>query len=269
MSYWLESSTLHEYYMTCMWQLEKEWPEYITEKYNLKNSRCLSIGCGEGAIERMLTKLGSVKDVDAFDINEESIEKAKALAEKEGYDNIKYFVADANDILLPQNKYDIVIANSSIHHVHNLDHIMKEVSESLTPFGIFVLVEFVGPTRFKWTDEQLGLINGLIDVLPERFKKPHIDHKTFEGYLRDVPDEAIRSSDILQVLNNYFDEFEVFDMGGTLLHLLFMDVVENIDSLNVDDVALVKTLCFFEKTLIEKDVLPSDFKLLITRSKYT
>ena len=120
---WLESPELHQYSSTCMWNLKMHWAIYLKEKYSLINKSCLSIGCGSGELERGLLKKGCATTIDAFDINQHSVKKAKELAEFEGH-SINYFIGDANTIKLKENKYDFVIAHNSLHHVNNLEHIM-------------------------------------------------------------------------------------------------------------------------------------------------
>jgi len=126
--YWLENPILHEYFVTCMWNIQKHWAEYIIEKYNIKEAVILSIGCGEGALERGLVKIGCAKRIDAFDIDEEKIIQAKKMAEIEGvHDLINYFVADANKIKLPKNHYDLIVAHNSLHHIEKLERLFSEV----------------------------------------------------------------------------------------------------------------------------------------------
>ena len=48
--YWLESSVLHNYFTTCMWELKIDWARYIKEKYHCKYATCLSMGCGTGEL---------------------------------------------------------------------------------------------------------------------------------------------------------------------------------------------------------------------------
>ena len=272
--YWLECPILHDYSTSCMWELKTHWAEYVKEKYRCKDLTCLSIGCGTGELERGLIKIKCAKVIDAFDIDDESVKTAISLAKKDNINDINYFVADANKIHLPENKYDLVVAHNAVHHFVELEHILAEINKSLKLNGIFVIVEYVGPNRFQWTNQQLKIINDLLKLLPDRYKrdadndlitKPIVTQKTMGGYLREDPSEAIRSSDIVPLIHRYFKVIEERDMGGTILHMLLANIVDNFDISKEEDLTLLKLLCYFEKFVIEEKVLASDFKLLIAR----
>ena len=274
--YWLECPVLRDYFTTCMWELKTDWAGYIKEKYHCKDATCLSMGCGAGELERGLIKIGCAKLIDAFDIDEKSIKTAIALCKKNKINSINYSVADANEISLPEKKYDLVVAHSAMHHFLELEQIMSRINNSLKPKGLFVLVEYVGPNRFQWTDKQLKLINDLLGLLPDRYKKDadndriikaNLTQKTMAGYLMEEPSEAIRSADIVRLVYNYFEVLEEQDMGGTIQHMLFANIIDNFDISKEEDVAILKLLCHFEKFAIEEKQLPSDFKLLIARGK--
>ena len=254
-------------------ELNTDWQHYIKEKYSLNNQICLSIGCGTGNLERSIIEIGCAKNVDAFDISAISIINAKKLAETNGL-KINYFEADANNIILENNKYDFVVAHNSVHHIKNLEHIMQQISNSLKPNGLFVMVEFVGPTRFQWTDRQLIIINDILKILPNKFKKigqngqnykTAFNRETLKGYLDSDPSEAVRSGDIISVTNNFFEILEERNMGGTILHLLLSEIIHNFDESKEEERAIIKLLGYFEKTIIENGDLPSDFKLIVCR----
>jgi len=51
--YWLENTILHEYFVTCMWNIDKHWAEYIVEKCNTKEIQIfLSTSCEDWALKR-------------------------------------------------------------------------------------------------------------------------------------------------------------------------------------------------------------------------
>jgi heme-degrading monooxygenase HmoA len=58
-------------------------------------------------------------------------------------------------------------------HFVELERIMEQVSQALTPRGLFVLEEFVGPTRFQWTDLQLEAVRLLLAMLPAGLRLFH------------------------------------------------------------------------------------------------
>jgi 2-polyprenyl-3-methyl-5-hydroxy-6-metoxy-1,4-benzoquinol methylase len=83
---------------------ECDYTTYTLSKYfndKLPLTRCLSLGCGDGSLERSLASQGAFHHCDAYDVSEGSIEIAKKLAKEEGFDNIRYSIADINNITLP------------------------------------------------------------------------------------------------------------------------------------------------------------------------
>src|SRR5262249_27031539 len=134
--------------------------------------RALSLGCGGGNLERALIQLGAAKTIDAYDASPESIRLAEELAAKENLaDRLHYRVADINRIQLPPATYDFVVAKMSLHHFEDLDHVYTQVKRSLKPGGVLMFNEFVGPTRFQWTDRQLEVVNEILRSLPRRLRK--------------------------------------------------------------------------------------------------
>ena len=132
--------------------------------------RCLTLGCGAGELERGLAPLGFSRRHDAFDVAAGAIATAKRLAESEGLSGIHYDVQDANELVLEAGVYDVVFGVMSVHHFTRLEHVFAEVRKALKSGGHFLLNEFVGPTKFQWTDRQLEIINGLLAVLPPRYR---------------------------------------------------------------------------------------------------
>ncbi len=163
----------------------------------------------------------------------------------------------------------------SAHHFIQLEHIFTQVKKALKPKGLIVLYEFVGPSQFQWTDKQLTMINEILDILPTKYKqnismpgqmKDREARPTLEWMNQYDPSEAIRSSDIYPILQNFFDIIEKIDYGGTLLHMLLKDIVGNFNIDREEDMSFLKLLCFIEKTLIREKVISSDFALIIARN---
>src|SRR4029078_7821446 len=122
--------------------------------------------CGHGEFERGLAQYGLLRIHEAVDISRESIARATGAAQREGVSHIRYRLADLNTIRLPESSYDVVFGISSVHHVSRLRHLFQEVAAALKPGGYFLLDEYVGPSKFQWTQEQLDAVNEQIEVLP-------------------------------------------------------------------------------------------------------
>ena len=95
------------------------WIEYTLNRYFLTRlpiKKCLSLGCGEGWLERKLASWNTFQECDAYDISKGAIDLAKIRAIDQGYTNINYVIKDINKIVLPVGEYDVVWASGSIHH---------------------------------------------------------------------------------------------------------------------------------------------------------
>lgn len=144
----------------------------------------------------------------------------------------------------------------------------------MKPEGLFVLVEYVGPSQFQWTDKQLGIINDLLRILPAKYKnnisipftvKECAERPSLEHMNTLDPSEAIRSAEIVPLLKRHFNIIEKRDFGGTLLNVLLHNIAGNFDEGNAEDIAFLELLSYFERTLVAEEVLPSDFTFIIAK----
>jgi GT2 family glycosyltransferase/2-polyprenyl-3-methyl-5-hydroxy-6-metoxy-1,4-benzoquinol methylase/glycosyltransferase involved in cell wall biosynthesis len=235
----------------------------------------LSLGCGWGSLERDAVRLGVSERFDAYDVASGAIETAKAEATKQGLqDRIRYFCADLNRLVLQCDRYDICFAAASLHHVHNLEHVLQQVHAALHRDGLFIVLEYVGPSRFQWNEEVHRLMNKFLSLLPESLRRDVKDGTTvkveairpsIEDVIRVDPTEAVRSEEILTQLEQNFEILYRADFGGTLLQFALANIVGNFRDNDPKDTALLEMVSLFEETLIDKEVIPSDFVFLVCR----
>jgi SAM-dependent methyltransferase len=238
---------------------------------------CASLGCGSGGLERHALAIDICSKFDAFDVAAGAIETAKSEAAAMGFGlRVNYQVCDLNTIVLAPQTYDAVFACQSAHHFDGLEHIFDQVHAALRPGGFFVLNEFVGPTRFQWTDQQLDLVNGLLAILPARYRRliadpsqirDRLHRPTVEEMISYDPSEAVRSSELMSQITQRFEVVEKIEFGGTILQLLLQDIAGNFVPESEEDMAILDLICLLESKLIESKALPSDFVYLVTRPK--
>jgi SAM-dependent methyltransferase len=256
---------------------EENWLVYVNKNYVPKTLDLgLTLGCGHGGLERHALSMGMCRRFEAFDIAEGAIDVARDLAVQEGINSqVRYEVTNINQIHLEPDKYDIVFASMSAHHFSELEHIYNQVRTALKPSGFFVLNEYVGPTQFQWTDEQLAIINDLLKMLPDKYReyislsgqfKQNVGRLTIDEMNSIDPSEAIRSAEVLPLLKQYFNIVERIDYGGTILHQLMQDIVGNFAPDKEQDIVLLNLICYLEETLIKKKIIPSDFALIIAQN---
>lgn len=250
------------------------WLAYIKNRYVPNTLEYgLTLGCGSGSLERSALRDGICHRMDAFDISEEAIRIARKDAELQKMErNVNYQVRDINRIELEQDKYDVIFTPSSAHHFKNLERVFEETNRGLKPSGLLVLVEYVGPSQFQWTDQQLRIVNELLEILPTAYRqcltavgtvKQRAERPSIDSMNAYDPSEAVRSADIVPLVDRYFNVVERADFGGTLLHLLLRDIAGNFSESKEEDITILKLLCYFERTLIAERVIPSDFAFIV------
>jgi SAM-dependent methyltransferase len=279
---WLDSPVVVEHCLKKLRAGEKcisviQWILWVKERFAPTSvfDYGLSLGCGDGTLERHALALNICSRFDAFDISPKSIEAAKRQSEEQGLaDRVNYHVADLNAITLEPNKYDIVFSGMALHHIVNLEHVFSVLKKSLKPDGLFVLVEFVGPSQFQWTDKQLRIINEILELLPDRLKtdarsgelKKQCARPTIESMNTSDPSEAIRSNDILPLVYKMWAVEERVDFGGTIAHMLLDGIISNF-SASQEDVTVLKLIEYLDDVLIREGVLPSDFTVVAARNR--
>lgn len=256
------------------------YPTYISERYlvPLQPLRGLSLGCGSGQKELDWTRLCRFSQLDAYDISEARIERARERAQAAGRSEIRYRAADAYGIEWPDGFYDVVFFDQSLHHFTPLEALLLKIRRALKPNGYLIASEFIGPTRFQWTDRQLEAINGVLAILPRRYRKRWRDDGIKERVYRPSrlrmllsdPSEAVESGCIVPLLKRHFEIVERKDYGGTVIHMLFDDIAHNFldeaGQVKDDEAQHLIELCFqIEDALLELGELESDFALFVCR----
>ncbi|MCP3957181.1 MAG: class I SAM-dependent methyltransferase [bacterium] len=235
-------------------------------------ARALSLGCGGGNLERALVDLGATERIDALDLSEESILLARREAEAAGIaGRIDYRVQDIDQLELPAAEYDFVVAKMALHHFQNLEHIYDQIDRALVPGGLLMFNEFVGPSRFQWAPGQLELMNRLFERLPKEIRKrapyTRIYPRAEEDMIATDPSEAARSAEVMPLLRQRFDVVEHKPYGGSLLHIVLADVMDQIDPSSESHRSLLRSLCEFEKAQIDSGALASDFAYVVARKQ--
>jgi SAM-dependent methyltransferase len=253
------------------------WLTFTKQRFLPKPAElALSLGCGYGIVERIGIEQKIARRFVGYDISPEAVAVAVEEAEKAGLgDRIEYGAADLNSIELEPGRYGVVFAAQTLHHIEALEHLLDQIHGSLTPDGLFVVNEYVGPKRFQFPHEYLPLMNGLLEALPESHRRSLRDGNVKGKILRpeedDVyridPSESVRSDEIMGLIEERFEIVYRADFGGTLLQFVLSDIAGNFDPADPKDVAMIDLVCLYEKTLIDKGVLPSDFVYLVARSR--
>lgn len=182
---------------------------------------------------------------------------------------------DFNNPTPPDEKFDIVFCCHSIHHATDLESFLPTINSYLKDDGLFIGIDYFGPTRFQIEHDVLPIIRELFDLLPAHFRR---DLRTEDGvvaenfeadlikHVRDADiSESVRSSDLRTLLFSNFPVVEIKPMGGTLLRWLLQYRAGNFFKDNPDHVAIIKLLQIIEREMIASRKIRSDDLFFVLR----
>jgi len=174
-----------------------------------KGDTVVDLGSGAGNdcfVARAET--GETGKVYGIDFTEAMIEKARANADKLGFNNVEFRFGDIEDIPLKDNVADVVVSNCVLNLVPNKKGVFSEINRILKPNGHFSIsdIVLVGelPNKIKEVAEMYaGCVSGAIqktDYLN------HIKDAGFQNIGLQKEKQIIIPNDIL---SNYLSAEEI------------------------------------------------------------
>lgn len=193
---------------------------WVAKKRGLSFEHGLTLGCGAGRCERELLAKGICRSFHGIDISEKAIIAAREIASEQNLP-ITYEVADLNFVELPRKTFDLVVAQTSLHHVLFLERVAQQVWRSLKPDGYLWIHDFIGETQWQYDPKRLSLMNDILAALPEKLRRNKLNSQLLTQIERPEPGhlaspfESIRSSEIMPVFQRWFTvawkmEFDAF-----------------------------------------------------------
>ena len=236
----------------------------------------LTVGSGTGHRELEMEKLGVFSRIDGIDVSRTRVEYAKEKAREAGVEEkVKYMVGDIFDVELGEGEYDLVLVEQTLHHLSPLEVALDRISGFLKSGGFLLLNEYVGPSRFQWTNLQLEVVNALLTILPEKYRKrwrsgtlKKKEYRTGKAlmWLYDRT-EAVESDRIMGLMEERFEPVEKKGYGGTVLMALFRDIAQNFLSPDSDTEKWLDICFFVEDFFLENGLLEHDFMTGIYRKR--
>jgi ubiquinone/menaquinone biosynthesis C-methylase UbiE len=251
-----------------------DYREYISTKYlfNRQSLSALSIGCGTGEREAAWAQTGRFSRIEGYDLSEARIKEARQGARKKGYDAIlNYHIGNVYHLDLPEHSYNAIFGEQSLHHFSPLRDLLLKIRKWLKQDGYFIVNEFVGPSRFQWSDRQIAAVNGILSFLPPRYKtlwesttaKTELTRPSILRMKLTDPSEAVESSKILPLIRELFDVKEIRGYGGTILHPLLSGIAHNFLGQDSETQRLLQISFDIEDALIASGELQSDYVIAI------
>lgn len=264
--YWTAHPLVRAYVNECITGVPWLWPLVVLKAGWTYNPlpRGLSIGCGTGELERAARKLRVCERIDAYDVSRNSIRIARRQARAEGERwRLRYRVADCDSISLPAEKYDIAFIHGSLHHISDPDRLLREISKSLKPHGLFYIDDYVGPSRDEWSDEHLVHARAEYETIDDKLKlwpiNPPFDWTD--------PSEMIRSSRIRPAVMETFTMLHDRPYWGNLLFPV-LSALDGIALGNPENQAVLRRLIDREKELVASGAFTAPlFAVMVARKR--
>jgi SAM-dependent methyltransferase len=234
--------------------------------------RAISIGCGFARHERYLLERNMVERIDLFDLAEGRINKARELYERNGVAHRATFNAADAFLSAPVGEYDLVYWKSSLHHMMSARQAVGWSWRALRPGGVFAMFDFVGASRFQWSDRNLAYANAYRSTLPQRFFRrtdnPELFYRTLvprpslKKMIANDPSEAADSSNIIPSVLEHFPGADIIRVGGAMFHLM-SGIFDNLltepdgddylaEAIRLDDFLLDIGECHFAACVVRK-----------------
>lgn len=106
----------------------------------MPGARCLELGCGQGALARLLVERFEVR-VTATDFDPAQVDLARSRLRDLG-ERVSFQVVDARELPYADERFDAVFSFGVLHHIAGgWRQVVSEVSRVLSPTGTFVFTD--------------------------------------------------------------------------------------------------------------------------------
>ena len=243
--------------------------------------KVLSIGSGDGALERHLASINAAKEIVGIDLAPKRIEIAKEtanrLAKEYNVQNpITYIVGNVETSPLPGSDYDAIYFNSSLHHMSDLDSILQSCSNALKHDGYLFINEYIGPNRFDFSKREREVMTSVFQTIPIKYRisqadydkgkvRTHLAFPSPEEVERVDPSEAINSAGIVEAVCRHFDIVEFNSAGGTLIQFMLDGIAGNFRHDDEDSLKVLDLIFKIEDTLVESGDLSPHFAMIVAQ----
>jgi len=224
----------------CIPQLPPNFHERLKLKYDKGGViKVLSLCSGAARIEASFSaQMGANVEWSLLDINIELLN----LASKQFAPSVKVDLIEANvnDLIRTGEKWDIILCISALHHVVELEKLIKFCHDSLEEDGEFWSIgEYVGRNGNRLWPDARAEANKFFHNLPEKYRTNHHTHQVDV----EIPDndcsvasfEGIRSEDIEPILDRWFHPFDVYRRNCFLWRIINQAYSDNYNLQNSED----------------------------------
>jgi 2-polyprenyl-3-methyl-5-hydroxy-6-metoxy-1,4-benzoquinol methylase len=113
-----------------------------------KGIRVLDIGCGKGMAVNLMAKHFPKSTFHGYDLSEDAIKDAIKDAREMKNSNVNFEAQDLLDLKV-EKKFDLITAFDAIHDQPKPDLVLRNISQSLCPNGVFLMQDILASTLLK------------------------------------------------------------------------------------------------------------------------
>jgi SAM-dependent methyltransferase len=233
--------------------------------------RALGVGVGRAETELNLLALGGLKHYDLYDLSPVAIEDGRKAAASRGLSKQANFVCgDIGEADLDGCHYDLITFIASLHHMDRLDAVLRTCDRVLAPGGLLWAVEYIGPDRFQYPEQDAAFPKALYRSLDSLLKlpgEPELKFPSREDVIGVDPTEAVHSSEIVATMRSIWSDLEVIGTYGTLMFMISWCLDYNAWYETAKGGEAFETIMEIDAAMIDSGRLPHYFAYLVARKK--
>lgn len=212
--------------------------------------KVLSLCSGAARIEASYSsQVGPNVEWSLLDINVDLL----GLASMQFNSGIKLDLIEANvnDLVSSGEKWDVILCVSALHHIVELEKLIKFCHASLNENGEFWSIgEYVGKNGNRLWPDAREEANKIFRKLPERYRfnrhTNQLDHEIPDNDYSVGCFEGIRSENIEPVLDRWFQPVDVYRRNCFLWRLTNLAYSDNYDIMALEDQEWIKHMVMAE-----------------------
>lgn len=215
----------------------------------------VSVGCGTGLKEMALVKAGLVDRMRGYDVAASRIAQARARAQADGLaDRMEFVLGDA---FLEERgpPADLIYWDNSLHHMFDVKAALEWSFARLRSGGMFVMNDYVGPSRFALSEEDLHFVNRVREPLPDRLfdrgESPRLPKRLKLPWLQSLivndPSEMVDCGGTLDIVESLFPDAEIIRTGGLTYFVAMNGLYAHLRAEEQDDGALLHQLMLLDE----------------------
>src|SRR5437868_15024744 len=186
--------------------------------------RILSVGCGDGSVEVELanslrSRTQATFRLDGADLSPVLIDRFNQSIRENGLHDCVFPTVQDLNLGSDSERYDVVMANHSLHHIVDLEKVFDFIWQALLPHGIFATCDMIGRNgHMRWPETE-AVLQAVWPLLSEKQRFHHQLHQLqlerFEDFdCSKEGFEGVRVQDILYLILNKFSPYKFFGYGG-------------------------------------------------------